>query len=80
MKGKIRSYIVYKEVLKLTQQEVCDFLKEKDGNGIWYSPKQAAKEIGISVNAATRALKRLREQRFVRFRPGARMDSFVYSF
>ncbi|MBD3183835.1 hypothetical protein GF312_16240 [Candidatus Poribacteria bacterium] len=63
-------------MLELTQQDVYDFLK--DNKGLEFTPRQVSESMGISVNAATNALRKLREHHFVNFAKGSRRDSFVY--
>ena len=60
----------------MTQQDVYDFLKNNKGKK--FMPRQVSELMGISINAATNALRKLREHRFVNFEAGRRKDSFEY--
>jgi len=48
------------------QQEVYDFLKKNKTS--WFSSKEIAKKLKVSIGSVTNSLKRLRESKQVLFR------------
>ena len=64
--------------MQMGQQEVYDFLK-KEGN-TWFTSKEIAKKLKISLGSVTMSLKKLRQSSILHHRFTGEKNSYQYRF
>lgn len=59
------------------QQEVYEFLAENPGD--WYTSREIARALGISIGSVTMSLKKLRKTNTIAFKSAGVRNTFHYS-
>ena len=60
------------------QQEVYDFLKKNKGS--WFTSKDIAKIVKVSIGSVTSSLKKLRTSRSINFKESGRTNMYLYKY
>lgn len=60
------------------QQDVYNFLKTNKGK--WYSSREIATKLKISIGSATNSLKKLRKTKEIKFKHTKNKNHYIYSY